>query len=96
MSRRHFLITYDIADDKRRTRIFNTLQDHGDHAQFSVFFCQLTPTERASLEARITEVIDHSEDQVLFVDLGKSEHDLTVRVDALGKCYETPVRSMIV
>ena len=96
MGRRHFLITYDIADDKRRTRVFNTLHDHGDHAQFSVFFCQLTSTERIALESRITECIDHAEDQVLFVDLGKSEHDLAVRVDALGKYYEAPVRTMIV
>ncbi len=96
MSRRHYLITYDIADDKRRTSVFNTLHDHGDHAQFSVFFCQLTLTERVALEIRISESIDHAQDQVLFVDLGKSDHDLAVRVDAVGKCYEAPVRTMIV
>jgi CRISPR-associated protein Cas2 len=96
MSRRHFLITYDIADDKRRTRVFNTLQDHGDHAQYSVFFCQLTSIERISLESIIQGAIDNTMDQVLFVDLGKSDHDLSVRVDAVGKCYDPPVRSMIV
>lgn len=96
MGRRHFLITYDVADDKRRTRIFNTLQDHGDHAQYSVFFCQLTQTERISLESVITSHIDCAQDQVLFVDLGKSEHDLNLRVDAIGKCYTPPTRSKIV
>lgn len=96
MSRRHFLITYDIADDKRRTRVFNTLQDHGDHAQYSVFFCQLTQTERIALEASITREINRADDQVLFVDIGKSEHELSIRVEALGTCYEAPVRSMIV
>jgi CRISPR-associated protein Cas2 len=96
MSRRHYLISYDIADDKRRTRVFNTLQDHGDHAQFSVFFCQLTIAERVALEASVTGMIDCGQDQVLFVDLGKSEHELLVRVDAVGKAYDPPVRSMIV
>jgi CRISPR-associated protein Cas2 len=96
MSRRHFLITYDIADDKRRTRVFDTLQDHGDHAQYSVFFCQLTATERVSLESLLVGFIDCAKDQVLFVDLGKSEHELSVRVEAVGKCYNPPVRSMIV
>lgn len=33
MRRRHFLITYDVADDKRRTKLFNLLQGEGDHAQ---------------------------------------------------------------
>jgi CRISPR-associated protein Cas2 len=96
MSRRHFLITYDVADDKRRTRIFNALKDHGDHAQFSVFFCQLTQTERIALESSLTGHINCDEDQILFVDLGKSEHDLSLRVDAVGKCYVPPTRSMIV
>lgn len=96
MSRRHFLITYDIADDKRRTRVFSTLQDHGDHAQYSVFFCQLTQVERIALESTIVSHIDNAEDQVLFVDLGKSEYDLSLHVDAVGKCYTPPARSMIV
>ena len=90
------MITYDIADDKRRTRVFNTLQDQGDHAQYSVFFCRLTQTERIALESIIVGYIDCEKDQVLFVDLGKSEHDLSVHVDAVGKCYDPPVRSMIV
>ena len=51
MARRHFLITYDVSDDKRRTTIFNTLQGNGDHAQFSVFLCQLNATELARLRA---------------------------------------------
>ena len=96
MSQRHYLITYDVADDKRRTRVFNTLQDHGDHAQFSVFFCRLTLSERAAHESSLTEMIDSAKDQVLFVDLGKSEHELAVHVTAVGKCYDPPVRSMIV
>lgn len=96
MSRRHYLITYDISDDKRRTRVFNTLQDHGDHAQFSVFLCQLTLTERIALESKLAADIDNATDQVLFVDLGKSEYDLSLRVDVIGKCYTPPTRCMIV
>jgi CRISPR-associated protein Cas2 len=96
MGRRHYLVTYDIADDKRHTRVFNMLQDNGDHAQFSVFFCQLTLAERIALEAEVTGIIDCGEDQVLFVDLGKSEHELSVHVEAVGKAYDPPGRSMIV
>jgi CRISPR-associated protein Cas2 len=96
MGRRHYLITYDVADDKRRTRVFNTLSDHGDHAQFSVFFCRLTQAERVALEGLIVAAIDAAADQVLFVDLGKAEHDLLLRVDAVGRCYVPPARTMII
>ena len=36
MSRRHYLITYDISDDKRRTSVFRTLVGQGDHVGDSV------------------------------------------------------------
>ena len=41
-------------------------------------------------------IINAAEDQVLFVDLGKAEHDLMLRVEAVGKCYVPPTRCMIV
>jgi CRISPR-associated protein Cas2 len=94
--RRHFLVTYDIADDKRRDRVFDTLRDHGDHAQFSVFFCDLNPAERASLEGKLAGLIDHTKDQVLVVDLGKADHELSLTVDAIGRSYGPPARAMIV
>jgi CRISPR-associated protein Cas2 len=48
MERRRYLVTYDISDDKRRDQVFQTLRDNGDHAQYSVFFCELTPRELVS------------------------------------------------
>lgn len=96
MSRRHFLVTYDISDDKRRTKVFNTLQSNGDHAQFSVFFCQLNPLELARLRAALQPMINNSEDQVLILDLGKVQSADLVRLETLGRSYVPPVRTMIV
>jgi CRISPR-associated protein Cas2 len=45
MNRKRFLVTYDVSDDKRRTQIFKTLYAYGDHAQYSVFFCELSARE---------------------------------------------------
>ena len=42
----------------------------GDHLQLSVFECRLTRADLVTLEAELAEIIDHREDQVLFVDLG--------------------------
>ena len=96
MNRRHFLVSYDISDDKRRTSVFECLQANGDHAQFSVFFCQLTPAELARLQAALQPMIDASTDQVLILDLGKVEYAEPLAVVTLGRAYAPPVRTMIV
>ena len=36
---------YDICDDKRLRRVFQTMRAYGDHLQYSVFECQLTPMD---------------------------------------------------
>ena len=99
-SRRHFIVSYDIASDKagdkRRTKVFNHLQSNGDHAQYSVFFCQLNPTELARLRATLQPLINNSEDQVLILDLGKVQSGDSVRLETLGRSYCPPVRTMIV
>jgi CRISPR-associated protein Cas2 len=96
MSRRHYLITYDISDDKRRTKVFNTLQANGDHAQYSVFLCQLNPTELACLRAVLQPLINNSEDQILILDFGKVYSSDLVRLETIGRGYCPQVRTMIV
>lgn len=96
MSRRHYLISYDVSDDKRRTKLFNVLQGEGDHVQYSVFFCDLNPTEAARLRARITEIINHGEDQVLILDLGPADHPLDHGLEVLGTPYQPLTRVIVV
>jgi CRISPR-associated protein Cas2 len=43
--RRRYVISYDISDDKRRTRVFELLLGNGDHVQFSVFLADLSQRE---------------------------------------------------
>ena len=40
--RTSYLICYDISDDKRLRKVFQTMRGYGDHLQYSVFECQLT------------------------------------------------------
>ena len=93
--RRHYLITYDVADDKRRTRIFETLKDHGDHVQFSVFFCELNAVELASLRSLLQPIVHDQEDQIMLVDLGPNHAPLESGLECLGKPYEPTTRTMI-
>jgi len=96
MTRRRYLFSYDISDDKRRTRAFKILDAWGDHAQYSVFFSELNPTELASLKARLDGVINHDEDQILILDLGLQASPLEDGLECLGKTYHVPTRVVVV
>ncbi len=99
-TRRHFLVSYDIASDKegdkRRSKIFDLLEGRGDHAQFSVFFCQLNPTELAVLRTDLTAVIHNTEDQILLVDLGPAHNPLDGGIECLGKPFSVASRVLVV
>ena len=41
-----YLVSYDIADDKRLKQVFKVCKNYGNHLQYSVFECDLNPAER--------------------------------------------------
>jgi CRISPR-associated protein Cas2 len=96
MPRRHFLISYDVANDKRRTRIFETLRDYGDHTQFSVFLCELDEADLAALRGLLEPLVHRDQDQVLLVDLGPAEHERQTAIDAIGKPFDPRPNAFIV
>jgi CRISPR-associated protein Cas2 len=82
-----YIVCYDIANDKRLRRVFKTCKNFGNHLQFSVFECDLNPSEKLELEACLGEIIDHDEDQVIFVELGLAEGRGERVITALGMPY---------
>lgn len=68
--RRTYVVAYDISDAKRLRRVFRLLRGYGEHLQFSVFSCDLSPAELVELQAQLKAIIDQRDDQVLFVDVG--------------------------
>lgn len=93
--RRLYLCTYDVADDKRRTKLFEALKDRGEHVQFSVFLCELNEAERAGLVALSREIIHQDDDQLLILDIGDVTVDLTQNLHCIGKEWTPQVRSNI-
>ncbi len=82
-----YIVCYDIANDKRLRKVFKTCRNFGDHLQFSVFECDLSPSEKIELESALNEVINHDEDQVMFVALGPAEGRGDRVITALGLPY---------
>lgn len=95
MTRRQFLIAYDISDDKRRTAVFKTLIGQGDHVQYSVFLCALNPRELAELRGRLSALIHARQDQIVIVDLGATESRADLALECLGKPYHPTVRVQV-
>ena len=48
----------------------------------------------AKLKAELQDLVNHDEDQVLFVSLGPSAGDATLAIEAMGLPYE--VRSRVI
>lgn len=96
MSRRRYLVTYDVADDRRRNEVFRALLACGDHAQYSVFFCDLNDRELVQLRMRLRNAIHTREDQVMIVDLGAASRPMDEGLEVLGRGYQPLVRTIVV
>jgi len=82
-----YLVCYDICDDKRLRKVFQAMRGYGDHLQYSVFECQFTGMDLARCRAELAQIINHREDQVLFVNLGPAEGRGDRVITALGIPY---------
>ena len=88
--RQVYLVTYDIRDDRRLRLVYKKMRGFGDHLQYSVFRCHLTQTRRVRMLAELSDIIDHSRDQVLIFDLGPEDGFRADMVEALGQSYHSP------
>ncbi len=59
-------ISYDISDDRRRTKIHKILKSYGQWMQYSIFECELTPTQYAKLRSRLNKLIKSETDSIRF------------------------------
>lgn len=63
------VVSYDISDDRRRTRVMNALKDFGRRVQYSVFECDLTAEQYKRLRTRLAGLLDRSEDNLRYYPL---------------------------
>lgn len=92
---RLFIVTYDIADQRRWRRVFKTMNGYGEWIQLSVFQCRLTRRRRAELETRLRELIKAGEDHMLLIDVGPADQ-IHLAVESLGKTFARLERQAVV
>ena len=67
--RQFVVVSYDIPDDRRRTKVSKLLKDYGERVQYSVFECRLRPRDFKRLLERLKPLLDPKEDDVRFYRL---------------------------
>ncbi|GIK75197.1 MAG: hypothetical protein BroJett021_41850 [Chloroflexota bacterium] len=67
--RRWFVVSYDIPDDRRRTKVMKTLNGFGKRVQYSVFECDLKQADLERLCALLRRLIDERQDDVRIYGL---------------------------
>jgi CRISPR-associated protein Cas2 len=82
--RRCYLVCYDITSPKRWRKIFKTMKGHGEHWQYSVFFCILKDIDRVRMQSALEEHMNLKEDQALILDLGPDEKAAREAATVLG------------
>jgi len=65
------LISYDISDDDRRTRIHDLLRNHGLRVQKSVFECRLPEKKLNELQVKLGNLMNPNTDSVRIYRLCK-------------------------
>ncbi|AFZ33074.1 CRISPR-associated protein, Cas2 family [Gloeocapsa sp. PCC 7428] len=61
----YIVVSYDVSEDKRRTKIHSILKSYGQWVQYSIFECNLTDSQYARMRSRLSKLIK-AEDSIRF------------------------------
>lgn len=69
------VLVYDVADDRRRSRLHALLKQFGVAIQKSAFEARLTAREREQLLRRVAPLIDEQSDRFVMYTLGRDQEE---------------------
>lgn len=85
----HYIISYDIANDKRRVEIAKILEEFALRTQLSVFECELEQALFIKLLQLLKEHINLEEDSLLCYNLCKKCERETIVKGIAYEVYNT-------
>ena len=85
----NYLITYDISDDKKRTKLSTILDEYGERVNYSVYECSLSQRERRVVLDKIEffSIIDRY-DSIRFYHICKNCIDKSFEIGRLDNPFE--------
>lgn len=82
-----YLLTYDIADQKRRAKIAKAMEALGDRVQYSVFEAWLTSAELEKLLKKVGKILNTKEDSLrIYLLCGTCRE----KIRHIGRAAPTP------
>ena len=75
------VVSYDIPNDKRRTKVMKLMKNFGNHVQYSVFECDLKPEVLKAMRLRLLKLLAPKEDNVRFYFL---DADTVAKIEVVG------------
>lgn len=85
-----YIVTYDIADDRRWRAVFKLMNGYGEWLQLSVFQCRLTRQRHIEFVGKLRALLNTADDHAMIVDVGPAE-DVQPRVQSIGKRGIEPI-----
>ena len=63
------LISYDIEDDKKRTKVSKLLENYGTRVQYSVFECLINMEQLKTIKEKTKKIINLETDSIRFYSI---------------------------
>lgn len=97
MSRKRYLVCYDVRDPGRLRRTHQKMLGFGDPLQYSVFVCDLSDVELLKMEKALKKVVNLKDDSVIIADVGPVDGAARGKIRFLsGGHYEKASKPTIV
>lgn len=96
MARRRYLVMYDIRQDVRLRRVHQVVKGYGDRLQYSVYICDLSPSELIKMRWELGDEINALDDAIAILDLGEPDRRGTSAFEFLGVRPDLPESGAIV
>ena len=90
-----YIVTYDIASPGRWRKVFRIMEGFGEWVQLSVFQCRLSRRRQIELKLALDEVINHTEDHVIIIEVGPAAA-IRPRIESLGKSFTVVERGPVI
>lgn len=94
--RNRYIVSYDISDAKRLRRVHRTMRGYGDPLQYSVFRCDLSPSERVLLKEALTPLINNREDQVMLINIGPVHERACESIETIGRAIAEEAERVVI
>lgn len=86
MQGRHYVIAFDISDNRRRRQLIKLLLNYSYRVQYSVFeMYEKSEDARKDLEERIRKIVDPETDSVIIYEFGVLDWPKKMRIGVLAK-----------